>query len=131
MGRRRGRRRAPDVGWHARARERLVFWSGAMALSVALLAALLVWPLVEVLRIGLVDPDTGRVTLEFYRKLLTHHYYVGALLNSVWVGLGGMVVACLLGIPLAYFPTRYTIRGRDLISTGAVLALVSPPFIVA
>ncbi len=107
------------------------FWSGAMALSVALLAVLLVWPLVEVLRIGLVDPDTGKVTLEFYRKLLTHHYYVGALLNSMWVGLGGMIGACLLGIPLAYFTTRYNIRGRDLISTCAVLALVSPPFIGA
>jgi iron(III) transport system permease protein len=107
------------------------FWSGAMALSVALLAVLLVWPLIEVLRIGLVDPDTGEITLEFYRKLLTHRYYVGALLNSVWVGVAGMLGACLLGIPLAYFTTRYTIRGRDLISTCAVLALVSPPFIGA
>ena len=109
----------------------LDFWSLVLLLSALLLGALLVWPLFEVLKIGLWNEETQSFTLDFYKKLLTHKYYVGALLNSMIVGIGGMLGACLLGIPLAYFTTRYAIRGRNLISTLSVMALVSPPFIGA
>jgi iron(III) transport system permease protein len=107
------------------------FWSLVLLLSALLLGALLVWPLFEVLKIGLWNEETQSFTLDFYKKLLTHKYYVGALVNSMIVGIGGMLGACLLGIPLAYFTTRYAIRGRSLISTLSVMALVSPPFIGA
>jgi len=107
------------------------FWSLVLLLSALLLGALLVWPLFEVLKIGLWNEETQSFTLDFYKKLLTHKYYVGALVNSMVVGIGGMLGACLLGIPLAYFTTRYAIRGRNLISTLSVMALVSPPFIGA
>ena len=107
------------------------FWSLVLLLSALLLGALLVWPLFEVLKIGLWNEETQSFTLDFYKKLLTHKYYIGALVNSMIVGIGGMLGACLLGIPLAYFTTRYAIRGRSLISTLSVMALVSPPFIGA
>ena len=107
------------------------FWSLVLLLSALLLGALLVWPLFEVLKIGLWNEETQSFTLDFYKKLLTHKYYVGALVNSMIVGVGGMLGACLLGIPLAYFTTRYAIRGRSLISTLSIMALVSPPFIGA
>ena len=42
-----------------------------------------------------------------------------------------MVGALIIGIPLAYFTTRYQIKGKSLITTLAILALVSPPFIGA
>ena len=111
--------------------QRLDFWSLVMLMSVLILGALLVLPLLEVLKIGLWNEETQSFTLDFYKKLLTHKYYVGALVNSMIVGVGGMLGACLLGIPLAYFTTRYRIRGRSLISTLSVMALVSPPFIGA
>ncbi len=47
------------------------------------------------------------------------------------VGVGGMLGACLLGVPLAYCTARYVIKGRSIIATLAVMALVSPPFIGA
>lgn len=47
------------------------------------------------------------------------------------VGLGGMLGACLLGVPLAYCTARYVIKGRSIIATLAVMALVSLPFIGA
>jgi iron(III) transport system permease protein len=107
------------------------FWSLVLLLSALILGTLLVWPLFEVLKIGLWNEETQSFTLDFYKKLLTHKYYIGALVNSMIVGIGGMLGACLLGIPLAYFTTRYAIRGRSLISTLSVMALVSPPFIGA
>ena len=42
-----------------------------------------------------------------------------------------MLGACLLGVPLAYCTARFVVRGRSVIATLAVLALVSPPFIGA
>ena len=46
-------------------------------------------------------------------------------------GVGGMLGAMLLGVPLAALTARYVIVGRDFLATLAVLALVSPPFIGA
>ncbi len=116
---------------HQQGRVRLDFWSGVMVLAVLVVGLLLVWPIVQVLQMGFLDPQTQGFTLDNYLKVLTHHYYLGALKNTVIIGLGGMVGACLLGVPLAYFTARYVIKGRSIIATLAVLALVSPPFIGA
>ncbi len=112
-------------------RLRLDFWSIIMVMALAVVGLLLIWPIVQVLKLGFLDPQTHGFTLANYIKVLTHPYYLGALLNTVIVGVGGMIGACLLGIPLAYFTARYVIKGRSLIATLAVLALVSPPFIGA
>jgi len=117
--------------WWAQRWQRLDFWSLVMLLSVLVLAVLLLLPIFEVLKVGIWDAETGRLTLSAYAKLLTHPYYVGAIANSMIVGVGGMLGACLLGIPLAYITTRYAIRGRNLIFVLSVMALVSPPFIGA
>ena len=113
--------------WWAQRWQRLDFWSLVMLLSVLVLAVLLLLPIFEVLKVGIWDAETGRLTLSAYAKLLTHPYYVGAIANSMIVGVGGMLGACLLGIPLAYITTRYAIRGRNLIFVLSVMALVSPP----
>ncbi|WP_332774750.1 ABC transporter permease [Polaromonas sp.] len=122
---------ASAMGKGMRSFLRMDFWSVVMAASLALIAVLLAWPIVQVLMLGFIDPATEKFTLANYGKVLTHPYYLGALKNTVIVGVGGMVGACLLGIPLAYFVARYVIWGRTLIATLAVLALVSPPFIGA
>lgn len=111
--------------WH------LDFWSTVMVVSIAVIGLLLIWPIGQVLMVGFLDPETQAFTLSNYLKVLTHPYYLGALQNTLVVGLGGMLGACLLGIPLAYCTARYVVKGRSLIATLAVLALVSPPFIGA
>ena len=110
---------------------RLDVWSLVMAAALVLIGVLLVWPIGQVLILGFFDAQTQAFTLVNYAKILTHPYYLGALWNTLVVGVGGMVGACLLGVPLAYCTARYVIRGRSVIATLAVLALVSPPFIGA
>ncbi len=119
-------RRPDSLGWL-----RVDFWSVVMTMAVLVIALLLVWPILQVLRMGIFDPETDSVSMAGYVKLLTHPYYLGALWNTLVVGVGGMVGACLLGVPLAYCTARYVVAGRSVISTLAVLALVSPPFIGA
>lgn len=110
---------------------RFDFWTLILWGALALIALLLIWPIAQVLQLGFLNPETQEFTLNNYLKVLTHKYYLGALKNTLIVGIGGMVGACLLGIPLAYCTARFVIKGRGLITTLAVLALVSPPFIGA
>nr|WP_315183369.1 iron ABC transporter permease [uncultured Albidiferax sp.] len=110
---------------------RLDFWTIVLGLAIVLIGWMLVWPIGQVLVLGFINPETQTFTTANYSKVLTHPYYLTALKNTVLVGVGGMLGACLLGVPLAYFTARYTIWGRSLITTLAVLALVSPPFIGA
>ena len=112
-------------------RPRIDVWTIVLLLTLVVIAVLLAWPLSSILTAGFIDNNTGAATLANYAKALGHPFYQGALINSLIVGVGGMVGACLLGIPLAVLTTRYVIAGRDLIGTLAVLALVSPPFIGA
>ena len=114
-----------------RSKARLDVWSLVMLGAISLLGLLLVWPIGQVLVLGFLDAQTQTFTLSNYQKILTHPYYLGALKNSLIVGGGGMLGACLLGVPLAYCTARFVVRGRSVIATLAVLALVSPPFIGA
>jgi iron(III) transport system permease protein len=122
---------AIDASAAARGRFKIDFWSVVMAASLLIVALMLLWPLLQVLLLGFFDPESQQVSFAGYVKLLTHPYYLGALWNTVLIGVGGTVGACLLGVPLAYCTARYIVRGRGVITTLAVMALVSPPFIGA
>ena len=112
-------------------RRRADFWTVVLLLAIAVVAVLLVWPLSRIFVASFVDNTTGAVTLGNYARVLGQPFFRTALVNSLLVGLGGMAGAMALGVPLAVLTTRYLIVGRNLISTVAVLALVSPPFIGA
>ena len=112
-------------------RRRADFWTVVLLLAIAVVAVLLVWPLSRIFVASFVDNTTGAVTLGNYARVLSQPFFRTALVNSLLVGLGGMAGAMALGVPLAVLTTRYVIVGRNLISTVAVLALVSPPFIGA
>ena len=112
-------------------RMRFDFWTGVLLLALAVIAVLLVWPLSSIMTASFIDNRTGTATLGNYARVLGQPFFQDALINSMIVGVGGMLGAMALGIPLAVLTTRYVIRGRDMLATLAVLALVSPPFIGA
>lgn len=107
------------------------FWTGILLGILGVVALFLLWPLWQVLHVSFLDADTGDLTLRYYEKVFSHRYYRAAIINTLVVGVLGMIGACLLGIPLAYFMSRYNVRLRAFVSTLAILALVSPPFIGA
>lgn len=107
------------------------FWTSVMVAACVMLAVLLFWPILSVFVISFEDQDTGQFTLANYAQIFSRRYYLTAFSNTLIVGVAGMLGACLLGVPLAFCMSRFQLRGRALISTMAVLALVSPPFIGA
>ena len=52
-----------------------------------------------------------------------------ALFNSLFISLGSVILAALVGVPLAFIFTRYRFPGRDLFSSLAILPLVLPPLV--
>lgn len=106
-------------------------WTWTLGLTFVIVTVLLIWPLSNVFLASFTDNKTDEFTLANYTRILGKPYYLRGLGNSLIVGVGGMLGAILLGVPLAFLTTRFNIKGRALISTLAVLALVSPPFIGA
>ena len=98
-------------------RLRPTFATTIMAIAIVVAAILLIWPLASIVTASFVDNTTGAATLGNYRRVLGQPFFQTAMINSLIVGLGGMIGAMLLGIPLAILTTRYRIVGRNLIST--------------
>ena len=107
------------------------FWTLVTVMGYAIVALLLVLPLFNIFKFSFMDKETGALSLANWREFFTKKYYSQSFLNTMFVSVGGTIGALVLGIPLALFTTRYRIFGRSLLSTLAVLALLSPPFIGA
>ena len=95
------------------------------------LALFLIWPLSSVLMASFIDNETGAWSLTNYLDLWQSRAFHRAFINTFIAGLGGMAGALLLGLTLAVLTSYWTVRGRGLIQTLSILALVSPPFIGA
>ncbi|HCM25902.1 MAG TPA: iron ABC transporter permease [Treponema sp.] len=106
-------------------------WTLVTLGGFALVIAFLVYPLADVFRYSFTDKETGVLSLSNWAEFLSKKYYIRAFLNSMFVSLTITFFSVLLGVPLAFFTTRYRIRGSALLNTVAVLALLSPPFIGA
>lgn len=106
-------------------------WTLVTLLGYVIVILLLVLPLFNILKSSFIGTKTGALDLSNYREFLFKPYYLVTVLNSLVVAVGGTAGSVLLGVPLAFFTTRYRIVGKPLLSTLAVLALLSPPFIGA
>lgn len=110
---------------------RLDAWHGVTVLGHLLVLVLLLVPLGAVLKTSLLDPATGALTSARYAQVLGEPYYRDAIGNSLLVSLGAALGAVALGLPLALLTARYRLPGKTLLTTLAVLALLSPPFVGA
>ncbi len=114
-----------------RQRERAGFWTLVTVLGYAVVGLFLLYPLSSIFKFAFIDKDTGLFAFSNFREFFGRAYYTVSFLNTLVVSVGGTAGALLLGVPLAFFLTRYRIFGKPLLSTLAVLGLLSPPFIGA
>ncbi len=107
------------------------FWSAVTLGGFAIFGILILLPVYSIVRESFFDADSGAFGLGNYVTFFSTPYYFRTLFNSLIVSVGGTVGAVVLGVPLAFFTTRYRIRGGALLSTLATLALLTPPFLGA
>ncbi len=106
-------------------------WSMVTFGGFAIVLLFLLYPLVGIFRYSFIDKATGALSLGNYLTFFSKKYYFNALLNSVVVAVSTTILSTVLGLPLAFFTSRYKIAGSSLLNTLAVLSLLSPPFIGA
>jgi iron(III) transport system permease protein len=97
------------------------------AFILVLLLWLVVYPLLLVLVEGLHGP--GGWTLDFVRLFLNRPTEWRALWGSVWISLASVVLAALIGIPLALLFGRYDLPGGRVLSGLVALPAVLPPLV--
>ena len=100
-----------------------------VAALLTLLAALIVYPLLQVLSVAFLDGGwpTLRPLLAFFARPLFRE----ALANTMLAGVLAVVIGSVIAVPLAVLTVRYRFPGRTLIGVLAVLPLVVPPFVGA
>jgi iron(III) transport system permease protein len=114
-------------------RRRFDLTPGRIALLAALAAffgAFLVYPLGYVI-VNAFHDENGHVTGQFIWLLVSDPQKWGIVLNSLNLGIAVTVLTTLLAVPLAYVMTRYTFRGRGILSGLLLVPMVLPPFVAA
>ena len=99
----------------------------ATALLLALLAWLVLYPLVLVLAEGVRGP--GGWTLEHVREFVGRPTEMRSLWNSLWISLATVALAALLGVPLAFLLGRYDLPGGQVLGGLVALPAVLPPLV--
>ena len=110
---------------------RFDIWTFVTLLGFAIVIIFLLYPLFNIFKYSFINKETGKLSLANYYTFFSKMYYVKAIFNSLLVAFGGTIGSILLGLPLAFFTVRFTIKGKAILSTLAVLSLLSPPFIGA
>lgn len=106
-------------------------WKVITLTLTLILAIILVYPLMVLGTKSFFDPETGGFTLSHYLDFFTLKYYLSALKNSFVVCIVSTLAATVIGVPIAYIATRYTIKGKKLLDLLIILSMLSPPFIGA
>lgn len=107
------------------------FWSWVAWGALAMFLLLLVYPLFQLFAVSLAGGGESGNVLKTYTDFFTKSYYYETLFNSMFVSVLATIFAVLLGVPMAYFVSRFNIPGKLVIRAAIVLTFVSPPFIGA
>jgi iron(III) transport system permease protein len=92
-----------------------------------------------VLVYGVIYPNLAVVATSFqragiwtfanYRELLSQRNVLEAIVNSLGLSIGTVLLCALVGVPLAFLFERFTFPGRRLFAALAALPLVLPPLV--
>ena len=96
-------------------------------LFLLLLLWLIVYPLVLVLIEGFRGPNGW--TVDFVRMFLQQRNEFRALWGSLWISVVSVLLAGLIGIPLAFLFARYDFPGRGVLGWLVALPAVLPPLV--
>ena len=110
--------------------DRLNFWTIVTVLAFILILFFIVYPFSHLLIRSFVMED-GSISFAHYAEFFQSKYYLRTLFNSFVVSASATVLALLIGLPMAYFTSRYRITGKSVVDHLCILAMLSPPFIGA
>ncbi|HBL41471.1 MAG TPA: iron ABC transporter permease [Ruminococcaceae bacterium] len=105
------------------------FW---IKLAVFVIFALfLVWPFSSMITNAFKSGTATEFTLDNFKRFFEKKYYYSALWNSLKISVVPTVFSVVLGVPMAYFMTRFNVIGKKLWHIITILSLMSSPFLGA
>ncbi len=112
-------------------RRYLTLWNFILLSVFAVLFLLVIYPMFSIFYASFQDPETGQASLESYQKIFRLPFYLRCFRNSLWVSGLATLLSLIIGVPFAFFTSRYHLPGKSLIKTLATLPLILPTFIGA
>lgn len=106
-------------------------WNIILVVICAVLFFAVLYPILYIFKASFVNSETGAFSLKSYITFLHYPYYLRCLGNSLLVSTLSTFLALAIGIPFAFFLSRYRIPGKNLIRTLGTLPLILPTFIGA
>lgn len=111
--------------------KRLNFWNAVMALTLMLLIVFLAVPFFQLFANSFFTPDGSTFTFGNYERFFNVAYYMTGLKRSLLTSGIVMVLAVLIGVPMAYATSRFNVFGKKALTVMVIMSLMSPPFIGA
>ena len=106
-------------------------WTFLALAILALFIIFVVYPLALVLYRSVLDPTSGKITLENFTRFFGRKYYTNTLRNSFLVTIVATFISAALGLIMAYMTKQYRIRGNAALNICIIVSYLSPPFIGA
>ena len=103
-------------------KRRADFWTLVTLGAFFLVIVFLLYPLSDVFRYSFTNKETGALDLSNWSEFFSRMYYIKAFGNSMVVAISTTLISVAFGVPLAFFTTRYRIRGSSVLTNVAVLA---------
>lgn len=100
-------------------------------LIIVVFALFLIYPLISLFADGFREEGTGAFTLANFQKFFSKKYYYRALTNSLKLTVTVTITSLLIGVPLAYFMSFFTVKMRTLVEILIIISMMSPNFIGA
>lgn len=104
------------------------------SLLLAVMALFLIWPIIQAVWGGFVDPQ-GHFTLKYFFGqgigVLRDTAYQQGLVNSLTIAVCTTVGCLIVALPLATLAARYTFPFKNLLAGLCLVPLILPPFVGA
>jgi len=104
--------------------------NAALSLSIYMIIAIfLLYPILMVFYESFFSE--GKLSLAYYGSFLSDPYYAKCFWNSLAASVVSVLTSSVVGIPMAYFLSRYRIPGKTLFMTISLIPMIVPPFVGA
>lgn len=98
-----------------------------LVITIVVLLYGVIYPNLSVVILSL--QRAGNWTLANYRELLSQRIVIEAIVSSLGLSVGTVLLCSIVGVPLAFLFERFTFPGRRLFAALAALPLVLPPLV--
>ncbi len=103
-----------------------------VAIMIAvLLTGLLIVPVLQVVYVAFLDPNSGALTLNNFKDFFGSSLFRESFWNSFYVSAMSVIFATMIALPLAYITTRFNFSGSVIIQSLGFIPLIMPPFVGA